>query len=94
MGRANLEEFADTLLTGNDRSEFLANGREWRTPPLWGLGLSETVNGHTQLLHDGRARNPLEAILWHGGEAEAAKQRVLTFSADERAALLAFLNSL
>ena len=78
----------------DNRSEFLANGREWRTPPLWGLGLSETVNGHTQLLHDGRARNPLEAILWHGGEAEAAKQRVLTFSADERAALLAFLNSL
>ena len=78
----------------DNRSEFLANGREWRTPPLWGLGLSEAVNGHTQLLHDGRARNPLEAILWHGGEAQAAQQRVLTFSADERAALLAFLNSL
>ncbi len=95
-----IRPYSDLLLhdmgegLADNRSEFLANGREWRTPPLWGLGLSETVNGHTQLLHDGRARNPLEAILWHGGEAEAAKQRVLTFSADERAALLAFLNSL
>jgi CxxC motif-containing protein (DUF1111 family) len=76
------------------RPEFLASGREWRTPPLWGIGLTETVNGHTQFLHDGRARNLLEAILWHGGEAEAAKQQVLTFNADERSALLAFLNSL
>jgi CxxC motif-containing protein (DUF1111 family) len=70
------------------------SGTEWRTPPLWGIGLTETVNGHTQFLHDGRARNLLEAILWHGGEAEAAKQQVLTFNADERSALLAFLNSL
>jgi CxxC motif-containing protein (DUF1111 family) len=78
----------------DNRPEFLANGNEWRTPPLWGIGLTATVNGHTQFLHDGRARNLLEAILWHGGEAEAAKQQVLTFNADERAALLAFLNSL
>ncbi|MDO9624634.1 MAG: di-heme oxidoredictase family protein [Pseudomonas sp.] len=78
----------------DNRAEFLATGREWRTPPLWGIGLTETVNGHTQFLHDGRARNLLEAILWHGGEAETAKQEVLTFSADQRAALLAFLNSL
>ncbi|MCY1544569.1 Di-heme oxidoreductase, putative peroxidase [compost metagenome] len=76
------------------RSEFLASGSEWRTPPLWGIGLTETVNGHTQFLHDGRARNLLEAILWHAGEAETAKQHVLTFTAAERAALLAFLNSL
>ncbi|MGE8496147.1 MAG: di-heme oxidoredictase family protein [Pseudomonas sp.] len=78
----------------DNRPEFLATGREWRTPALWGIGLTETVNGHTQFLHDGRARNLLEAILWHGGEAQAAKQRVLTFTADERSALLAFLNSL
>jgi CxxC motif-containing protein (DUF1111 family) len=78
----------------DNREEFLASGREWRTPPLWGIGLTEAVNGHTQFLHDGRARNLLEAILWHGGEAEAAKQQVLTFTAEERSALLAFLNSL
>jgi CxxC motif-containing protein (DUF1111 family) len=78
----------------DNRSEFLANGREWRTPPLWGIGLTQKVSGHTQFLHDGRARNTLEAILWHGGEAEAAKQRVLALDADERSALLDFLNSL
>lgn len=78
----------------DNRPEFLASGREWRTPALWGIGLTETVNGHTQFLHDGRARNLLEAVLWHGGEAESARQQVLTFTADERTALLAFLNSL
>lgn len=76
------------------RPEGLADGREWRTPPLWGIGLTETVNGHTYFLHDGRARNLLEAILWHGGEAEAAKQRVVAMSRAERKALLAFLESL
>ena len=76
------------------RPEFEASGREWRTPPLWGLGMTEAVSGHTQLLHDGRARNPLEAILWHGGEAERAKQAVLGFDNNERSALLAFLGSL
>lgn len=74
--------------------EGLADGREWRTPPLWGIGLTEMVNGHTYFLHDGRARNLLEAILWHGGEAEAAKQRVVAMSRAEREALLAFLESL
>ena len=78
----------------DNRPEFRASGREWRTAPLWGIGLTETVNGHTQLLHDGRARNLLEAILWHGGEAEAARQRVLGFNGEQRKALLAFLNSL
>ncbi len=58
----------------DNRPEGDATGREWRTPPLWGIGLTETVSGHTNLLHDGRARNLLEAILWHGGEAERAKQ--------------------
>lgn len=78
----------------DNRSEFQANGREWRTPPLWGLGLTQAVSGHTQLLHDGRARNVLEAILWHGGEAQAAQRQVLAFDAEQRAALLSFLNSL
>jgi CxxC motif-containing protein (DUF1111 family) len=71
-----------------------ASGREWRTPPLWGIGLTETVNGHTFFLHDGRARNLLEAILWHGGEARAARDRVVVMTADERAALIRFLESL
>ncbi|MBC3364612.1 di-heme oxidoredictase family protein [Pseudomonas sp. SWRI154] len=78
----------------DNRSEFKASGRDWRTPPLWGIGLTETVSGHTQFLHDGRARNLLEAVLWHGGEAQAAQRQVLAFDAEQRAALLAFLNSL
>jgi len=78
----------------DNRPEGVANGREWRTPPLWGLGLTKDVNGHTFFLHDGRARGVMEAILWHGGEAEAAKQRVVEMSTDERAQLLSFLNSL
>ena len=78
----------------DDRAEFEANGREWRMPPLWGIGLTQAVSGHTQLLHDGRARNLLEAILWHGGEAEKARQIVLGYDQNERTALLSFLESL
>ncbi|MEM6645745.1 MAG: di-heme oxidoredictase family protein [Bacteroidota bacterium] len=78
----------------DNRSDFLASGREWRTPPLWGIGLFKTVNGHTNYLHDGRARNLAEAILWHGGEAEAAKERFRHLDADERDAIIAFLESL
>ncbi|MEX2455055.1 MAG: di-heme oxidoredictase family protein, partial [Rhodospirillaceae bacterium] len=59
----------------DDRPEGRANGREWRTAPLWGIGLTETVSGHTFFLHDGRARNLTEAILWHGGESEASRER-------------------
>jgi len=87
-----LHDMGDGLADG--RPEAQASGREWRTPPLWGIGLTETVSGHTFFLHDGRARNLLEAILWHGGEAEAAKRRVVEMSTREREALLAFLNSL
>lgn len=76
------------------RPEGQASGREWRTPPLWGLGLTRAVSGHGNLLHDGRARTPLEAILWHGGEAQAARDRVAAMPEAERAALLAFLDSL
>jgi CxxC motif-containing protein (DUF1111 family) len=87
-----LHDMGEGLADG--RPEGLATGQEWRTAPLWGIGLTQTVSGHTNLLHDGRARNVLEAILWHGGEAEAAKQRVVAMSKAEREALLAFLSSL
>ena len=78
----------------DDRPDFRATGREWRTPPLWGIGLSEVVNGHSTFLHDGRARSLTEAILWHGGEAQPAAEAVSRMSAADRARLLAFLKSL
>jgi len=78
----------------DNRPDYAASGREWRTPPLWGIGLTELVNGHTDFLHDGRARNLTEAILWHGGEGETAKERFRTMSKNDRNALLAFLRSL
>ena len=87
-----LHDMGDGLADG--RPDFQATGNEWRTPPLWGIGLIETVNGHTYYLHDGRARNLMEAILWHGGEAEAAKNRILNLNKEEREALLRFLESL
>jgi len=87
-----LHDMGDGL--ADNRTEFQASGRDWRTPPLWGIGLTQAVSGHTQFLHDGRARNLLEAVLWHGGEAQQAQQQVLSFNAEQRAALLAFLNSL
>jgi CxxC motif-containing protein (DUF1111 family) len=71
-----------------------ATGREWRTAPLWGIGLTETVNKHTRFLHDGRARNLLEAILWHGGEAQAARNHVVGLKPSDRSALIRFLESL
>lgn len=72
----------------------VATGREWRTPPLWGIGLTQTVNGHTFFLHDGRARNLTEAILWHGGEAEKAKSHFANLNKQDRSALIKFLESL
>ncbi|UVK43516.1 thiol oxidoreductase [Mesorhizobium sp. AR07] len=71
-----------------------ATGNEWRTPPLWGIGLTETVNGNSFFLHDGRARTLTEAILWHGGEARKARDRFAAASAADRDALLKFLESL
>ena len=71
-----------------------ASGREWRTAPLWGIGLTEVVNGHTRFLHDGRARNLTEAILWHGGEGRRSRDAFRAMSNEERGALLAFLKSL
>jgi CxxC motif-containing protein (DUF1111 family) len=78
----------------DNRPEGAADGHEWRTPPLWGIGLTETVSGHTFFLHDGRARNLTEAILWHGGEAQAARDTFANLPKSERDALLAFLESL
>lgn len=76
------------------RPTFEADGGEWRTAPLWGVGLVATVNGHTFLLHDGRARNIAEAVLWHDGEARAAKGAFVSMPRAERDALVAFLSSL
>lgn len=78
----------------DNRPEYQANGREWRTPPLWGIGLTKIVNGHSNFLHDGRARSLLEAVLWHGGEAAAAQQAVITMPKQDRANLIRFLESL
>lgn len=74
--------------------EGAASGSEWRTPPLWGIGLSTTVHPEAGFLHDGRARTLLEAVLWHGGEAEAARDAVVALTPERRAALVAFLESL
>lgn len=78
----------------DNRPDGLAKGTEWRTPPLWGIGLIKTVNGHTTLLHDGRARNVEEAILWHGGEAKNSKSKFKALSKIERENLISFVNSL
>lgn len=78
----------------DNRPEFLADGQEWRTPPLWGIGLTKTVNGHTNFLHDGRARSLLEAVLWHGGEAEKSRQNFEKLTATERESVIRFLEAL
>ncbi len=84
----SFEELGDMAVAGDTVPT------EWRTPPLWGIGLVETVNGHTNFLHDGRARNLEEAVLWHGGEAEAAREAYRTMDADDRAAVIRYLESL
>lgn len=87
-----LHDMGPALADG--RSDFAATGSEWRTPALWGVGLQQKVSGHTRFLHDGRARNVSEAILWHGGEAERAKEAFRGMPKADRDALLAFLESL
>nr|WP_188790931.1 di-heme oxidoredictase family protein [Salipiger pallidus] len=87
-----LHDMGEGLADG--RPEGRATGREWRTPPLWGIGLTQGVSGHTQFLHDGRARSLLEAVLWHGGEAEAQRETVISMPPPDRAALIRFLESL
>jgi len=76
------------------RPDFKASGSQWRTPPLWGIGLVPVVNGHSQYLHDGRARNLEEAVVWHGGEASRARDRYTKLPVDQRRDLLVFLESL
>ena len=76
------------------RPEADADGYEWRTPAVWGIGLTKKINGHEYFLHDGRARNITEAILWHGGEAESSKEKFRNLSAAERQLVLKFLESL
>ena len=87
-----LHDMGEGLADG--RPTFEADGTEWRTPPLWGIGLVQTVNGHTLFLHDGRARNFAEAILWHDGEAHSAQAAFVAMNRAEREALVAFLGSL
>lgn len=100
LSNQTIHPYTDLLLhdmgpgLADHRPEYLANGQEWRTAPLWGIGYTQEVNGHTYFLHDGRARNLMEAVLWHGGEAKMAQQQVLTFNEKQRDALIAFLNSL
>ena len=95
-----IRPYTDLLLhdMGNELADnapdFLATGNEWKTPPLWGIGLIETVNGHTNLMHDGRAKTIEEAILWHGGEAQLSKEKYKQLTAVKRNELLAFLKSL
>lgn len=96
----SIHPYSDLLLhdmgpdLADGRPDWAASGLEWRTPPLWGLGLNKAVNGNTFYLHDGRARSPEEAILWHGGEGSASRDAFSRLPAPDRAALLAFLDSL
>jgi CxxC motif-containing protein (DUF1111 family) len=78
----------------DNRPDGDATGVEWRTPPLWGIGLTKTVSREATFLHDGRARTLLEAVLWHGGEARPARDRVMDLTPQDRANLLKFLESL
>ncbi len=100
LSHQNIRPFTDLLLhdmgegLADGVTDFQATGSEWRTPPLWGIGLFETVNKHTYYLHDGRARNLEEAILWHGGEAEESKQNFMNLDKLEREILITFLESL
>jgi CxxC motif-containing protein (DUF1111 family) len=100
LGGQLIHPYTDLLLhdmgegLADGRPDFLAGPRDWRTAPLWGVGLSRKVNGNAALLHDGRARNVTEAILWHGGEAERSRETFRAMPAEDRAALLTFVESL
>jgi CxxC motif-containing protein (DUF1111 family) len=100
LGKQLIWPYTDLLLhdmgpeLADGRPVFGADGQEWRTPPLWGVGLIPEVNGHQRLMHDGRARGVAEAILWHGGEAQGAQEAFLAMPKDDREALVRFVNSL
>jgi CxxC motif-containing protein (DUF1111 family) len=87
-----LHDMGDRLTDG--RPDFLAEGVDWRTPPLWGIGLTKLVSPMATFLHDGRAKTLEEAILWHGGEGAASREAFRVATHAERAALIAFLESL
>ncbi len=87
-----LHDLGDGLADGQKVG--LASGTEWRTPPLWGIGLTHNVSGHTFFLHDGRARNLEEAILWHNGEAQSSRLAYMQLMKSDREKLLRFLESL
>lgn len=100
LGNQTIHPYSDFLLhdmgsgLNDNYASGLATGNEWRTTPLWGIGLQEKVNGHTYFLHDGRARNFIEAIMWHGGEGEASKNKFKNMNAEKRNDLIRFLQSL
>ena len=100
LGNKRIRPYTDLLLhdmgpeLADGRPDFKASGSDWRTAPLWGIGLSKQVNGSTNFLHDGRARNLLEAIVWHGGEAAPARDAFARLSKKERTDLIAFLQAL
>lgn len=100
LSNQRIHPFTDMLLhdmgsgLADNRPDFQASGNEWRTPPLWGIGLFPKTNGEAYYLHDGRARTLEEAILWHGGEAEKAKEAFVQLSRSDRDDLIKFLNSL
>ena len=100
LGEQTFHAYTDLLLhdmgeaLSDGRQDFQASGSEWRTSPLWGLGLSQAVSGSTAMLHDGRARNLTEAILWHGGESSASREAFRSMARDDRQRLLKFLESI
>ncbi|MBX7099082.1 MAG: c-type cytochrome [Myxococcaceae bacterium] len=100
LSNQTIRPYTDLLLhdlgegLADHRPDFAASGTEWRTAPLWGLGLVPVVNRHDHYLHDGRARGVMEAVLWHGGEAQRSRDEVVQMSKAERARLIAFLESL
>jgi CxxC motif-containing protein (DUF1111 family) len=100
LAQQTIHPYSDLLLhdmgegLADHRPDYAASGREWRTPPLWGIGLSKTVTGYEYYLHDGRARSLSEAILWHSGEAQQARDSFIALPEKERQAILRFLGSL
>lgn len=100
LSHQRIHPYTDLLLhdmgsgLADNRPDYLASGSEWRTAPLWGIGLFQKVNGEAFYLHDGRARTLIEAILWHGGEAENAKNQFIHLSRTDRDDLISFLKSL
>jgi CxxC motif-containing protein (DUF1111 family) len=100
VAKRSIAPYSDLLIhdmgpaLADGRPDYQAGGRDWRTPPLWGIGLVPAINGEARYLHDGRARSVQEAILWHGGEAKRVRDRYAKLDKASRQALLAFIESL